>query len=98
MKSIYNSSLYLISCINFAKQTQEWISLEEKKFYTTTNPLHGWEETCDNSHCGLSVKWAFHKTESEIRNLYLEEFAKEINYYLNAFADNELDYELEIRS
>lgn len=51
-------------------------SLNENKYYTTNGS--SWEETPDNAHDGVEVRWAFHLTEDEINQRAGEELFEQL--------------------
>ena len=77
---------YTQACIDFANDTSSWGALDEYQFYTTTG--NGWEESCDNAHGGLSVRWAFHRSADEIMASASEEYRAQIAEELRAAIDD----------
>lgn len=72
--------------LRFAKETKEWGSLDQHKFYTT-HEYDGWRETPGNEHGGLDVSWAFHLQEEKILEIAEEEYVNQKLEYL------EMEYE-----
>lgn len=60
-----NLEEYILTCKNFAHDTERWGWLTDRKFYTT-NGVGCWDESGDNAHGGLDIAWAFHCTDAEI--------------------------------
>lgn len=60
-----NLEEYILTCKNFAHDTQDWGGLIDCKFYTTDG-VGCWDESFDNAHGGLDIAWAFHCTDEEI--------------------------------
>lgn len=76
--NIRNSSVkeYAEICKKFANDAAEWGEVDEYKFYTTNGS--DWEETCDNSHNGVDVSWAFHLSADEIEQRAAEELYEQL--------------------
>lgn len=79
---------YLLSCLDFAKETVHWAALDHK-FYTADEI--GWVESCDNSIDGIDVSWAFHLRASTIRKDAPQHYADAIIGLVQAAIDNECD-------
>lgn len=73
----YNYEAYLESCLAFAKDTTTWDNLPRSQHYTTDGH-ESWEESCDNAHGGLDVRWAFHRAEDYIKSTCLRQFYDEM--------------------
>lgn len=97
---------YLKACLNFATASGDWLGLNERNRYTTEGLFGGSGaggekiadgvfESSDNAHGGLSVKWAFHLSEEEVRkqamNRYMDELQTELASLEDAMEDD-LDY------
>lgn len=82
---------YTKCCIDFAEDTKSFGSLSEYHFYTTG--YFSWVESSDNSNNGISVRWAFHETEEEIRKKALYHFALSLKEELEIAVDEECDSE-----
>ncbi len=71
---------YTDACIKFARDTSEWLQLDEYMYYTTNGT--GWCESCDNANDGIHLDWAFHQSENNIRlhsaEMLFEHFAEEL--------------------
>ena len=65
---------YTKICLNFAEDTKNDGDLDDGRFFVTYRG--GWISSCDNAHGGIGLRWAFGKTEDEIRRLAPEMFAK----------------------
>lgn len=60
---------YKEACLKFAEDTKEWGELDEYRFYIANE--HGeWGESYDNGELGISLKWAFHLSKSEIISIH----------------------------
>lgn len=75
---IRNASVeaYAEICKKFASDTAEWGGLDEYKYYTTDDS--DWKETCDNSHNGVDVSWAFGLSEDEIQMQAAEQLFEQL--------------------
>lgn len=75
---IRNSSVaaYAEICKKFSSDTAEWGGLYEFNYYTTDGS--DWKETCDNSHNGVDVSWAFHLSAEEIEQRAAEELYEQL--------------------
>ncbi len=58
---------YTEICLRFAEDTKNDGALDDGRFFVTYRG--GWMSSCDNAHGGIGVRWAFGKSESEIRRL-----------------------------
>ena len=58
---------YTEICLRFAEDTKSDGSLDDGRFFVTYRG--GWISSCDNSHGGVGVRWAFGKSETEISRL-----------------------------
>ena len=101
-----NVKKYTESCLNFAKDTHNWLGLDEYKHYVTSCPtetyrddfghdvtVQGWCESCDNAEDGINVRWAFHKSESYIREHAPQEFVDKLLEAIQVAIDDEWDEE-----
>ena len=84
---------YLESCLIFSHDSQQYIGLDGTKFYTTPQNGTGWEESCDNSHGGLDVSWAFHFSEEKVKEEAPSMYARQIIESVRCMIDNEVDYD-----
>ena len=75
---IKNSSVekYAEICKKFSSDTADWGGLDEYKYCTTDGS--DWKETCDNSHNGVDVSWAFHLSAEEIEQRAAEELYEQL--------------------
>ena len=62
-----NVEEYTEICLRFAEDTKNDGELDDGRFFVTYHG--GWISSCDNSHGGVGVRWAFGKNENEIRRL-----------------------------
>ena len=62
-----NVEEYTEICLRFAEDTKNDGELDDGRFFVTYHG--GWTSSCDNSHGGVGVRWAFGKNKSEIRRL-----------------------------
>lgn len=83
---------YLVSCLAFARESKEWMDLDEYKFYTTSENDY-WRETPGNEHDGYDVSWAFKLTEDEITKKSSRELADMIKSEFEQAIDEEFDIE-----
>ena len=60
-------SEYTEICLRFAEDTKNDDGLDDGRFFVTYRG--GWMSSCDNAHDGIGVRWAFGKSETEIRRL-----------------------------
>lgn len=100
-----NIKEYTESCLNFAKDTHNWLGLEEYKHYVTCDvgtyrddhgrfvTVQGWCESCDNAEDGIDVSWAFNKSESYIREHAPQEFVDKLLETIQVAIDDEWDEE-----
>ncbi len=58
---------YTEICLRFAEDTKNDDGLDNGRFFVTYRG--GWMSSCDNAHGGVGVRWAFGKSETEIRSL-----------------------------
>ena len=58
---------YTKICLRFAEDTKNDGDLDEGRFFVTYRG--GWTSSSDNAHGGVGVRWAFGKSEEEIRRL-----------------------------
>ncbi len=58
---------YTEICLRFAEDTKNDADLDEGRFFVTYRG--GWISSCDNAHGGIGLRWAFGKSEAEIRRL-----------------------------
>ena len=82
----YNLSQYIDSCKKFAYDTKSWLGIDDNLFYTTEG-VGSWDESSDNAHGGLCIRWAFHKTAEDID-------AEAIDYYI-AIVTEELQHAID---
>ncbi len=80
---------YVAACKDFSKNSQEWIRMENGKFYTTNQTSEGWEESCDNAHGGLDVSWAFRKAEKDVEKEAPGMYARQIVETVKCMIDNQ---------
>ncbi len=57
---------YTEICVRFAEDTKDWGGIDTRFFVTFRG---GWVSSCDNRHGGIGVRWAYQKSEAEIRAL-----------------------------
>ena len=55
--------------------------------------VQGWCESCDNAEDGINVRWAFHKSESYIREHAPQEFVDKLLEAIQVAIDDEWDEE-----
>ena len=79
---------YLSDCLDFSKVSKKWVELDHRKPYITTTGS-GWEETCDNSHGGIDVAWAFHRSAADIRRDAPQHFADSFAELLQLAIDDD---------
>ena len=84
---------YAAACKNFSRNSQEWIGMDSRKFYTTSQTSEGWEESCDNAHGGLDVSWAFHRAEKDIEEEAPGMYARQIIETVKCMIDNRESYD-----
>ena len=60
-------SEYTEICLRFAEDTKNDDGLDDGRFFVTYRS--GWMSSCDNAQGGIGVRWAFGKSETEIRRL-----------------------------
>ena len=84
---------YLTACLSFAKDSQEWYGIMQRKFYLTDgyDCCGEWYESCDGDHGGLDVSWAFHMAADDIRKEAPGRYAREIVDLVRVSLDNALD-------
>ena len=70
--SILTVEEYTEICIRFAEDTKNDCDLDDGRFFVTYRG--GWMSSCDNAHGGVGVRWAFGKSEAEIRRLAPQKF------------------------
>ncbi len=78
-------------CKKFSSDTSDWSGLDNYSFYTTSGA--GWEETSDNAHGGVDVKWAFHLSDEEIEMRAAEELFEKLMDNIQLGIDEEYDFE-----
>lgn len=77
---------YTDACIEFAKDTKKWGELDPHRFYTTASSAM-WRETSDNSHGGIDVSWAFHKSSNSIKQEAPEQYIRHLLEDLTILAE-----------
>ncbi len=65
---------YTEICLRFAEDTKNDDGLDNGRFFVTYRG--GWISSCDNAHGGVGVRWAFGKSEGEIRRLAPQKFSE----------------------
>lgn len=70
--SVLSIEEYTEICLRFAEDTRNDSDLDEGRFFVTYRG--GWMSSCDNAHGGIGVRWAFGKSEAEIRRLAPQKF------------------------
>ncbi len=68
---------YTAICLRFAEDTKNDANLDDGRFFVTYRG--GWMSSCDNAHGGIGVRWAFGKTEAEIRRMAPKKYAEWLN-------------------
>ena len=63
---------YTEICVRFAEDTKNDGDLDDGRFFVTYRG--GWMSSCDNAHGGVGIRWAFGKSEEEIRRLAPQKF------------------------
>ena len=63
---------YTKICLRFAEDTKHDDAPDEGRFFVTWRG--GWMSSCDNAHGGIGVRWAYGRSEEEIRRLAPEKF------------------------
>ena len=70
--SVLTVEEYMEICVRFAEDTKNDGDLDDGRFFVTYRG--GWISSCDNAHGGVGVRWAFGKSEEEIRRLAPQKF------------------------
>jgi hypothetical protein len=63
---------YTEICVRFAEDTKNDGDLDDGRVFVTYRG--GWISSCDNAHGGVGIRWAFGKSEEEIRRLAPQKF------------------------
>ncbi len=63
---------YTEICVRFAEDTKNDGDLDDGRFFVTYRG--GWMSSCDNAHGGVGIRWAFGKSEEEIRRMASQKF------------------------
>ena len=79
---------YKEACIQFAKETKNWNSLNPYNYYLTDG--QSWRETCDGNSGGLDVSWAFNMQNDTIKKLAPQKFVDLIHEQIETAIDNDL--------
>ena len=87
-----NIKEYTEICLDFAKESSDWMRLDERQHYTTCSQ-GGWYESCDNADGGIDVSWAFHESESYIRECAPQNFVDKLLQIVQVAIDDEWDAE-----
>lgn len=87
-----NIKEYTEICLDFAKESSDWMRLDERQHYTTCSQ-GGWYESCDNADGGIDVSWAFHESESYIRERAPQKFVDKLLQIIQLAIDDEWDVE-----
>ena len=87
-----NIKEYTEICLDFAKESSDWMRLDERQHYTTCSQ-GGWYESCDNADGGIDVSWAFHESESYIRERAPHKFVDKLLQIVQVAIDDEWDAE-----
>ena len=82
---------YLNACLNFARDTREWGSMDKLHHYKTDDSYSGWYESCDGYKGGLDVSWAFHKKTTDIYQQCANRYAMEIVGAVRVALDDDAD-------
>lgn len=79
---------YKEACIQFAKETKNWKSLNPYNYYLTDG--QSWRESCDGNGGGLDVSWAFNMPNDTIEKMAAQKFVDLIRQEIATAIDNDL--------